>query len=287
MLVSRIKRWAAQMKRYRILSFDFDTRALTFDTIEDHWEEPVKALHRQNCENTINGLKWEFGERNFEQKLENFKAIGSKPFSVVAFHNRFFSQARSAFVNCEYYPALTGVCALGERVLNHLLIGLREKYRWHEHYKRVFRKDSFDYWPLAIDVLTDWGILQPATTESFRRLAEKRNAAIHFNPEADKNDRQLALDAIKNFGEIIACQFSAFGQLPWLLCVLGEMYIAKDWENHPFIEFVYRPNCLYLGYKHQVLSAFPWCIQEAEDYAEANVSDEEFVLLRTDFQSAA
>ena len=275
------------MKRYRILSFDFDTRALTFDTIEDHWEESVKELHRQNRENTIIGLKMEFGERNFQQKLENFKAIGSKPFSIVAFHNRFFAQARSAFVNCEYFPALTGICALGERVLNHLMIGLRDNFRGHEHYKKIFRKNSFDYWPLAIDTLADWGVLQPVAAESFRKLVVKRNAAIHFNPETDTNDRQLALDAIINFGEIIECQFSAFGQLPWLFCVPGEMYLAKAWETHPFVKLVYHSNCLYLGYKHQVLSAFPWKIQEVDDYAESDVSDEEFVKLRTDFQSAA
>lgn len=275
------------MKRYRILNFDFNTRAMSFDTIEEHWEESVKELHRRNRENTIAGLKHEFGERNFQQKVENFKAIGTKPFSVVAFHNRFFAQARSAFVNCEYYPALTGICSLGERVLNHLVIGLRESFRAHESYKKIYRKSSFDYWPLAIDILADWGVLQTATAESFRKLSSKRNAALHFNPETGTNDRQLALEAILNFGEIIELQFSAFGRLPWLLCVPGEMYIAKAWEFHPFVRLVYHPNCLYLGYKHQVLSAFPWRIRDVSDYPSDDVSDEKFVQLRTDFQSAA
>lgn len=132
------------MKRYRILSFDFDTRVRTLDPIPEEWEERVKALHRQNRERTIAGLKLEFGSLRFEEKLQNFIDIGAKPFSVLAFHNRFYAQARSAFVQCQYYPALTGVCALGERVLNHLVLGLRDHYKASASYKRVYRKGSFD-----------------------------------------------------------------------------------------------------------------------------------------------
>lgn len=110
------------MKRYRVLPFfDFDTRSLTLsEPIREEWDEQVKALHRQNRENTINHLKAEFGEIGWEQKIQNFVDLGPKPLSIIAFHNSFFAQVRSSFVVGAYYPALTGACALGERVLNHL-----------------------------------------------------------------------------------------------------------------------------------------------------------------------
>ncbi len=273
------------MKRYRIIVVDFDSRALTLNTIQDHWEEHVKQLHRQNQKDTIARLKAEYGELTFNTKLTNFKELGAKPFSVVAFHNRFLSQSRQAFIHGQYYPALTGVCALGERILNHLIIGLRGSYKSHPLYKKVYRKDSFDYWPFAIEVLTEWNVLTPEAAASFRLLNEKRNNALHFNLNTEINDRQLALEAIKNIEEIVSQQFSGFGVLPWLLPAPGECYIKKEYEQSPFVQLVYiqNQNCGYVGYKHIVTSIFPWQFQDVDDYPVQEVSDEEFLRWRGEF----
>jgi hypothetical protein len=272
------------MKRHRILSVDFDTRVRVLVPIEEQWDESVKELHRQNREHTLGGLRQEFGEHQFEQKLANFIELGPKSFSVVAFHNRFFAQARSAFVHCLYYPALTAICALGERVLNYLVIGLRDNFRGSEIYKRVYRKDSFDNWDLAIAALSQWKVLTPQAETAFRVLWQHRNDALHFNPETDANDRPQALQALQAFGQIVDAQFAAFGQLPWLFVSPGEVYIRKEWELDPFIKLVYVPNTLYVGYKHIVTSAFPWVVQDPAPYADEEVSDEEFTRLRTEFQ---
>lgn len=274
------------MKRYRVIVVDFDSRALMLDPIDDKWEDNVKQLHRQNQERTITQLKAEYGEFRFDKKLENFKALGKKPFSVVAFHNKFLSQSRHAFVSEQYYPALTGACALGERILNHLMIGLRHSYKNHPVYKKVYRKESFDYWPFVIDTLSEWGVLTIETTKSFHLLNEKRNNALHFNLATELNDRQLALEAIKNLEEIISHQFSGFGLLPWLLPSPGECYIKKDFESSPFVRLVYLPNCVYLGYKHTVTRIFPWEFKDADDYPDQEVSDEEFISLRQKFQNS-
>jgi hypothetical protein len=272
------------MKRYRVIVLDFDSRALTLEPIQEHWEEQVKELHRQNQARTIARLQAEFGEVGFENKLENFKALGAKPFSVVAFHNRFLAQSRHAFVTGQYYPALTGVCALGERILNHLIIGLRDSYRSHPLYKKVYRKESFDYWPFAIDVLSEWGVLTPEAGASFRLLNEKRNNALHFNLTTELNDCQLALEAIQNLEEVVTHQFSGFGTLPWLLPSPGECFIRKDHELSPFVQLVYLPNCVRLGYKHIVTRAFPWEFHDPDDYPEHELSDEEYLRLRQEFQ---
>lgn len=270
------------MKRYRVIAADFDSRALVLDTIQDHWEDSVKALHRKNQARLLAQLRTEFGERAFDAKLTNFKDLGAKPFSVIAFHNRFLSQARQAFVHCLYYPALTGACALGERILNHLILGLRDHYKSHPLYKKIYRKESFDYWPLAIEVLSEWGVLTPETTTSFLELHQKRNNALHFNLATEINDRQLAFEAIKNLEEIVNHQFLGFGLLPWLLPAPGECYIKKEYEKSPFVQLVYLPNCVYLGYEHVVTSAFPWTFQDPDDYPEQEISDEEFLRRRSE-----
>ncbi len=110
------------MKRFRIFGFDFDTRVHTLTgEIQDHREERAKELHKHNRDQTERGLVWQFGEAAADQKRQNFIDLGPKPLSILAFHNKFFEQIRMSFVMGGYYPALTASCALGERILNHLI----------------------------------------------------------------------------------------------------------------------------------------------------------------------
>jgi hypothetical protein len=129
--------------------------------IRDHWEESVKEVHRQNRERMKQELVRLFGEAASEHKLKNFADLGPKGLSMIAFHNRFFEQVRVAFVVGAYYPALTGACALGERILNYLILALRDDFKHTPEYKHVYRKESFDDWSDAIDSLEAWDVLLP------------------------------------------------------------------------------------------------------------------------------
>jgi hypothetical protein len=270
------------MKRYRVLGFDFDTRVHSLtQEIQEHWEDRVKELQRKNREKTERGLVREFGELAAEHKRQNFIDLGPKPLSILAFHNRFLEQIRVSFVMGAYYPALTAACALGERILNYLILSLRDDFKSSPEYKRVYNKDSFDNWDLAIDTLEAWQVLLPDVVKEYRVLRDLRNNAIHFRPELDRNDRSLALAAITSLGNIVGTQFSAWGSQPWFVTgVPGEIYIKKDWESRPFIQKVYLPNCVALGPRHRVESVLPWRIRDVQDYENRDVSDEEFCDLR-------
>ena len=224
------------MKRYRVVIIDYDTRAyLLSQKIEEGWEEKVKEVFRENKEKITQGLIATFGELNSEQKINNFIKLDRKPLSVLAFHNKFFEQIRIAFVMGAYYPALTGTCALGERILNYLIFILREDFKTTPEYKKIYRKNQFDNWQLLIHVLSAWNVLLPSVCEKFEELRKIRNKAIHFRPETDRNDKALALSAIKIFSDIISSQFSAFGTQPWFFIVPGEIYIKEEYRNNPFI----------------------------------------------------
>lgn len=269
------------MKRYRVLTFDFDARvhSLTQD-VQDDWEDEVKVLHNRNREQTERGLIREFGEFAAENKRQNFIELGPKPFSILAFHNLFLEQVRIAFVVEAYYPALTAACALGERILNYLILSLRNDFTSTPEFRRVRNKDSFDNWDLAIKTLETWDVLLPEVAKEYRVLRDLRNKSIHFRPEVDRNDRPLALDAIRSLGSIVGTQFCAFGSQPWFITgVPGESYIKKDWESRPFIQKVYLPNCRALGPRHMVESINPWRICE-DDYEDRDITDEEFCELR-------
>jgi len=117
------------MKRYRVLSFDFDARIHTLTlAIQEEWEEGIKEQHQQAKHSVEGGLVYAYGVQAKDAKLQNFIELGDKPFSILAFHNPFFEQLRTAFVMGAYYPALTAVCSLGERILNYLVLVLSPSY---------------------------------------------------------------------------------------------------------------------------------------------------------------
>lgn len=274
------------MKRYRVISIDYDTRAfLLSQKIEEGWDEKVKEVHKENKKQIIKGLIDFFGEMYSDKKIENFSELGVKPLSVLAFHNKFFEQVRIAFVMGAYYPALTGTCALGERILNHLLLTFREDYKRTPEYKQVHMKKQFDNWDLLIRVLRTWNVLLPDVASKFEELKQIRVKAIHFRPEIDFNDRELALEAINTLRDIISGQFSGWGQHPWFFIVPGEIYIKKDWENNPFVKKIYLANCALVGPYHVVESVVPqWVIRDDYKYEDKEITDKDFSALRGKFQ---
>jgi hypothetical protein len=248
----------------------------------------VKQAHRQGREQVERSLLHEFGEDYSDAKRQNFIDLGPKPLSVLAYHNEFHQDARTAFVMGAYYAAQTAAGALGERMLNHLVLALRDDFKHTAQYQRVSRKTSFSNWRLMIDTLESWDVLLPSVATGFRKLCRLRNSAVHFNPNLDSGSRAPALKALNTLGGILTSQFSAFGPQPWFIKgTPGESYIKKDWENRPFIKRVYLPNCRPLGPAHVVEGVLPWRIRDC-NYEQREITDDEFCDIRRSFlQSGA
>ena len=239
----------------------------------------MKSQHRAMREGIVKGLQEEYGSAFIDKKVENFVAIGALQSSIIAHHNVLLRQVRSAFVAGQYYPALTGACALGERILNHLIIDLREEFRGSAEYKDVYRKDSFDDWSRAIRVLEAWAVLQPKAAKALEELGALRHRSLHFNADTTSRLRDDALHAINYLSTIVEHQFSAFGPLPWFIQgTPGVCFLKKEWEGVPFIRRYYLPICPKVGY------LFSWDAADgrwqAVDYDryddEREVTDDEF-----------
>jgi hypothetical protein len=260
------------------LDFDYRANALT-SPIGDNWNEEVKETHRQSRAQLIEGLGKQFGVADLERKAEDFSAIGPLPSSIITHHNHLLRQVRDAFVGGHYYPALTGACALGERILNHLVLDMRGSFSGTSEFKRVHRKDSFDDWSLAITTLEAWQVLRPESAAALRELARIRHRSLHFNPETAVNTREHALVAIQHLMKVIEYQFSAFGTCPWFIeDTLGMCFIKKDWEAHPFIRKYYLPLCPKVGYLFTWKNTDTgWAACDFEHYEhDREVTDEEF-----------
>lgn len=271
------------MKRYRILNFDFDTRAaILSQEIDDAWKEEVKVLNLASKTKLQENYRNEYGDFGFEWKLQNVIDLGVLPISVLAFHNKFMHQIRDAFILGSYYPALTATCSLGERILNHLVLVLRDDFASTPEYNKIRNKESFDNWVAPINALVSWGVLLPKSEEAFRNLWIARNKSIHFRPEIDVNDRKLALEAIQLLNQIIGEQFSGFGPQPWFINgIVGESYIKKQVEQQPFIKRIYLSNGVLVGPYHTLdWQEGNFIPRDDNEYADIEITDDEFVELR-------
>jgi hypothetical protein len=298
------------MKRYLVLAVGFDTRPwLLAQEVKDDWDDTVRSLWIENKQQVLDGLAEQYGTWNIDAKVADFLELGREPFSVVSFHSTFLRQCRSAFVVGSYYPALTGACALGERILNHLVLKLRDYHKGTASYKRVYDKESFDNWNTAIDVLEEWGVFideavfkdwesfainrtrlsreetdlntSSGVADLFRTLHGLRNDSLHFRVDLDEETRQPALRAIQLLQDIVAAQFGVEGPLPWFIPGgRGHHFIKKEFEEAPFIREFYLPACVLVGPNYRMEGVGGALrVNDPGPYENTEVTDERFVEL--------
>jgi hypothetical protein len=269
-------------------SFDTRSNYLKID-IGDDWPEELKENFKNGQQEVVNSLVYEYGQTNFDQKYQNFLDIGAELTSVISYHNIFFRECKSAFVIGSYYPALTGACALGERILNHLVLNLRDYYRNTVSYKKVYNKDSFDNWDLAIDTLVEWDVLLEGVPQLFKDLLEIRNTSIHFGSNLENDSRAPSLEALTLIKNIILEQFGSRpgGNRNWFIInAPGYSFIKKECEEIPFIKEFYIPSAILLGPYHRIdTSDNKHRFLDQEIYEDREISDEDFICLLRNFKS--
>jgi hypothetical protein len=268
-----------QARRYHPFSFDFDSTPLSLKDPEEHWDEQVKHAHLESRAQKINRLELEYGTRHIEDIVKNAADLGPKSMSLLAYHNSLHEQARRSFVAGTYYPALVAACALGERILNHLVLDLRNCFKSSVHYKKVYRKDSFDNWPFVVSVLTDWKILADGVGTDFLALGELRNRSIHFNPETYQSMREDARAALHRLNAIIAKQFGYFGGQPWFIeGTPGAQFLKRAYESDPYVRAYIIPRSGFVGplYGMEMSPHGHWMHLDYADYGDVDLSDEEF-----------
>ncbi len=267
------------VRRYHPFSFDFDSTPLSLTEPKEHWDEQIKQTHRQGRAQQIERLAQEYGSLRIEDVVENVTDLGAKSMSLVVYHNQFHEQARRAFVASAYYPALVAACALGERILNHLVLDLRDSFKSSMYYAKVYRKASFDNWPFAVSVLTDWKVLVDGVDTEFLALGQLRNRSLHFNPATYQSLREDALGALRQLNAIIATQFGYFGNQPWFIeNTPGAQFVKKTYETDPFVRTYVIPRSGFVGplYGMELTQEGKWLHLDYSDYGDDAVTDEEF-----------
>ena len=228
------------------MSFNTQAHILTME-INPGWDPEIIAQHEQNRSNARMRLIHEFGNADHDRKITDYAELGAAPWSVVDQHNVFMGQVRDAFAFGAYYPALVGACALGERLLNELVIRLRGSYVSHPATVKVAKQATFNDWILCIEALFEWGVIDDPLATKFNDLRKFRNRSVHYGKHLVGSDaRDDALKAVLLVQGIVQDLFRPHGGPPQFIAgVTGHSFLALDSEGQPFIrEFILPASVL-------------------------------------------
>lgn len=270
-------------RRYRPIRVDFDTRNVVLDVeIQDAWDEAIKAMWRSNKSMVREDLIAELGSTDAEQKLDNYRAMGPAPWSVVFEHTVLLRQVRGSFAHGDFYPALVGAAALGERLLHQLVLALRQDYMNHSATTRRVRSGRLgNEWGSLIDVLHGWGVLDGEVTRTYCELEALRHASVHFDPTLNAATREPALEALLALQTIVENVFEPHGGPPrYIANTTGASYVALAAEHEPLIQRVFLPHCALVSPEHRLepsqSSPHEWIVYDCADHPCKQLTDEEF-----------
>lgn len=138
------------------------------------------------------------GNSSSEQESNRLKQlVVIKP--IIAFDSEFsglLHDVRNAYISGYYYCAMTGATTFGERILNRLIIDLKEKYPLQKYPsipEVVYTSKSNTNWKQMYDALFIWGVIDSDLCEKFKELFEKRCRTIHYNVKLlDITEKEVA-----------------------------------------------------------------------------------------------
>lgn len=224
-------------RMYRVFGFALDTRVAIFSQVGLEYAKKQLAA----------GLRDQWGHRNFEEKLARFTKLNLSFVGVPDEYYGLLSEIVDVYCCGHFYPAMTAAGALGERILNRLLIKTRDHFKNTKHYKDVYRKQSFDNWDKPIFILKEWGIISSEVAEAFEKLKVYRNDSIHYNEgyAFEENTHH----AITELTKIIDLQFNYINRtdLFWVFDVPGEIWLKSAQQANPFVKEFVLPHCAWLS----------------------------------------
>ncbi len=258
-------------RMYRVCSYALDTRV----------NAVKKEAHEGVRDQIIPSLKAEWGTEDFEVKLQRFVDLDLSFIGTPEEYYHLLREVVCSYVCGNFYPAQTAAGALGERILNRLILKTRDYFKSSSHYKKVYKKKSFDNWDLPIEVLQDWGVIDDKVAENFTSLKKYRNDSIHYN--ASYRFDENSIHAVKLLANIVEKQFSYTGRkdLFWVFNIPGEIWLRSEVENDPFVKEFVLPHTSYLT---------PYCEPMAKPPTKGRgvvgpLADDEFIDLRKNRKS--
>ncbi|MDD2594108.1 MAG: hypothetical protein PHT45_07195 [Bacteroidales bacterium] len=252
---------------YKVLGFAFDTRVNSLKP----------DIPKKQQEHVLATFKHQWGESDFDKKIERYIKLDLVYIGITEEYYELLQPIISSYCCGYFYPAMTSAGALGERILNRLVIKLRDYFKSSKHYKKIYRKDSFDQWELPTNILKDWGVISNEVANLFLKLKQYRNDSIHYNEGYDFEHNSH--DAIKTLAKVIDLQFNYISRtdLFWVFDAPGEILLRTDKVDIPFVKEFVLPHCALIGPYCEPMATPP---VKTKEYPLKPFTDEKFIELR-------
>jgi hypothetical protein len=268
-----------ELRRYRLMPVAFNAGHHILEPTDPTWEPRVRQLHDENRQAMVDRLRYVHGEANLNAVIGNVRDLGSDPWSTIGWHIHLWLEVRHAFVSGAYFPAAVSAGALGERILNHLLVDLADDCASDDD-RRLIAKEKAPTYGAALRILRRWAVLEPRAVQEFDRLRSLRNSLVHFDPALYEDLRGRSLEAVTALRDAIDSQFGVLVPRRLIHGTPGAMFARKDVEAEPFFQHYIKPVALYVSPRHSIdldQTTGRWAVS-VEEPVEADVdSDEEFV----------
>lgn len=256
---------------YRVVSFALDTRSQGLkDNPEAPWALQIK-----------NSLTQEWGVHQGDEKVARFADLNISLMGLPDEYYELLTQIISAYCCGQYYPAMTAAGALGERILNRLILKTRRHFTGHRIYKKIWNKESFDNWDIPIKALREWSVISDEVAEKFDKLKVFRNDAIHYKEGYDF--AQKSKSAVMLLGQVVTLLFNYINRkdLFWVFVVPGEIWLRTGKENDPFVKEFVLSHCVRVTAYCEPFANPP---KKGKNVPLKPITDEEFLEKRRQFK---
>lgn len=293
------------MYRYRINPFyiDFDSRSNILQFKEEDFSDNVFKTQYINTQNIIRTqIINKYGSP--QERLKRYIELGKiKPSSIIGHHNKLLEEICDSYIIGADYPALVSACTFGERLLNHLILNLRENYKGvvpkeeslcknMKVYSKIFTSQNCSNWKIMINTLSEWGVFyHPEIKDNYLKLKKIRDTYIHFNKiENHQEITEKARESITYINNIVDKLFGIHfkDSFCFITGVGGELYLKKELEESPFFKKYYmqEPIMTKVSPYHQMSSSSYDFIENSENKVTVKeITDDEFVVLRNNYLS--
>ncbi len=270
------------MKRYRISNFSLDIG-------RDIFKQPAQGEMARITEGLKTWLISKYGTQSFDQKFNRYIQLEKPVISIIAEYTHLLEDVCSSYIQGNLYSSLTGACCLGERIFNDILFKVMDDFKSSSHYKDMYNRGSIIDWEKAIEILSDWHLINNETQEKYTELYKLRTNSVHYQKK-EQDLTTMSLSAINAINFIINKIF-ALGQHQKDMLIYfevpGEIFIKKEAEKNPLVKAFFIPCSILVGPTHrmepgQQLGQFK--IIDTEKYEDREISDAQFVKLRNEFK---